>query len=209
MFAFPKKNGNSIVCMELETNLSIILFVKESLEKGTGRSVKMNWCLSRTSLWKKIYILRSRFPSIITNLRTLNQKLVSSQGNSTDCFMMRGTSWGSTRASGGSYIWGGINTQISTGKGMAFWKGALQKRTGVCWWTTGWPWSSSVTLWTRRPMVSWGALKRVWPAGQGRWSSPSALCWWGHIWSAASNSGLHCSRKTGNYWRESSRGQQR
>lgn len=42
MFAFPKKNGNSIVCMELETNLSIILFVKESLEKGTGRSVKMN-----------------------------------------------------------------------------------------------------------------------------------------------------------------------
>jgi len=32
-----------------------------------------------------------------------------------------------------------------------------------------------VPLWPRRPMASWVALKRVWPAGQGRLSS-SLLC---------------------------------
>jgi len=29
----------------------------------------------------------------------------------------------------------------------------------------------------RRPMVSWGALRRVWSAGRGRFSSPSTLPW--------------------------------
>ena len=37
--------------------------------------------------------------------------------------------------------------------------------------------TSSVPLWPRRPTVSWGALRRAWPAGRGRFSSPSTLPW--------------------------------
>ena len=44
-----------------------------------------------------------------------------------------------------------------------------------CWWTTSWPRASSVPLLPRRPMASWGALRRVRPAGQGRFFSPSTL----------------------------------
>ena len=29
----------------------------------------------------------------------------------------------------------------------------------MSWWTTDWPWTSSMPLWPRSPMVSWGALK--------------------------------------------------
>jgi len=69
--------------------------------------------------------------------------------------------------------------------------------------------ASNVTSWPKRPKVSWGALKRVRPAGQGRWSSPYTLPWWGHIWSTVSSSGLLSSRKTGISYRESSRWWQR
>jgi len=79
----------------------------------------------------------------------------------------------------------------------------------MSWWTTGWPWASSVPLWPRRPMVSWSTLKRVWLAGWGGLSSSSFLPWWGHIWSTVSGSGLPGSRKTGIFQRESSRGPQR
>jgi len=58
-------------------------------------------------------------------------------------------------------------------------------------------------------MVSWDASERAWPAGQGRWSLPPALPWWGHICSTVSSSGLPSSIKTGNCWREPSRGAQR
>ncbi|GAB0196168.1 mitochondrial enolase superfamily member 1 [Grus japonensis] len=37
--------------------------------------------------------------------------------------------------------------------------------------------TSSVPSWPRRPMVSWAALRRPWPAGRGRFSSPSTLPW--------------------------------
>jgi len=37
--------------------------------------------------------------------------------------------------------------------------------------------SSSVPWLPRRPMASWGALGRVWPAGRGRFSFPSTLPW--------------------------------
>lgn len=58
-------------------------------------------------------------------------------------------------------------------------------------------------------MASWGALKRAWPARQGRWSSPSALPSWGLTWSIVSNSGLPCTKKAGISWRGSSTGPQR
>jgi len=35
--------------------------------------------------------------------------------------------------------------------------------------------SSSVPWLPRRPMGSWGALRGLWPAGRGRFSSPSPL----------------------------------
>lgn len=31
-----------------------------------------------------------------------------------------------------------------------------------------WPWAIRVPLWPRKPIVSWGSLKRVWPASRGR-----------------------------------------
>ena len=41
--------------------------------------------------------------------------------------------------------------------------------------------------------------KGAWSAGWGRWSSPSALLWWGHMWSSGLSSELCSSRKTGNF----------
>ena len=58
----------------------------------------------------------------------------------------------------------------------------------------------------RRPVGSWGASRGVWAAGQGRFSSPSALPWGGPICSAVSSAGLPTSRKMRSYWRESSGG---
>ena len=55
------------------------------------------------------------------------------------------------------------------------WEAALQRRTWESWWTARCPWASSVPWWPRRPLGSWGALGGVWPAGRGRWSSPSTL----------------------------------
>ena len=85
----------------------------------------------------------------------------------------RGTWWSSTRASAGSCTWGGTTPCISTGLGPTCCRAALRRGTWVSWWATGWPSASSVPWLPRRPMGSWGALKRVWPAGGGRFSSPS------------------------------------
>lgn len=58
-------------------------------------------------------------------------------------------------------------------------------------------------------MGSWGTLKKTWPAGQGRRSSPSTLP------SEATSGGVLCAvlgssvQETQNHWRESSRGPQR
>jgi len=87
----------------------------------------------------------------------------------------RGTWWSSTRASAGSCTWGGTTPCISTGLGRTCWRAALQRGTWVSWWTTGWPWASSVPWFPRRPMASWDALRGLWPAGRGRFSSPSTL----------------------------------
>jgi len=37
------------------------------------------------------------------------------------------------------------------------WRAAVWRGTWVSWWTTGWPWASSVPWLPRRPMASWGA----------------------------------------------------
>ena len=92
---------------------------------------------------------------------------------------------------------------------MICWRGALQRRTWVFWWTTDWPWASSVPWGPRKPKLSWGALHRVWSAEQERWSSHSAQLCWGHIWSTVSSSGLLRSRQTGSCWRECSGGSKR
>ena len=72
-------------------------------------------------------------------------------------------------------------------------------------WGKSYPWPSSAPLLPVRQMFSWGLL-RVWPAGQGRFSSPSSLPWWGPIWSTVFSSGLPSSRKMRNYRREFSEG---
>ena len=58
--------------------------------------------------------------------------------------------------------------------------GALQRGTWESWWTTCWSWASSMPWLPRRPMASWGALKRAQLADQGRWPSrsttPGVLC---------------------------------
>jgi len=59
----------------------------------------------------------------------------------------KGTWWGLTRASVESSTWGRITTLVSTGEGLTFWKGALQRRIWVSWWTAGWPWASSGSPW--------------------------------------------------------------
>ena len=117
--------------------------------------------------------------------------------------------WSSARASAGSCTWGGTTPCISTGLGRTCWRAALRRRTWECWWTTGWPWASSMPFLPRRLVGYWDALGGAWPSGQGRFSFPSALRYWGPIWSTASSSGLPTSRKMRSCWRESSEGLQR
>ena len=47
-------------------------------------------------------------------------------------------------------------------------------------------WASNVCLQPERPTVSWAASQEKWPAGWGRWWSPSALPSLGLIWSTPS-----------------------
>lgn len=73
---------------------------------------------------------------------------------------------------------------------------SLQRRTWLFWLATSCLWASSVPLWTRR--LSWDTLKRTWPTGWGRWSSPAPLPCWVHIWNTDSSLGLPGSKKTRN-----------
>jgi len=50
---------------------------------------------------------------------------------------------------------------ISTGLGEVCWREALQRRTLVPWWTTGWPWASHMHLWPRKPNGILGYIKRM------------------------------------------------
>jgi len=87
---------------------------------------------------------------------------------------LRGTWWGSTRTSVKSYTWGGTIACISTVWRLICWREALQRRTGVFWQPTGWPWTSSVPLWPRRLMDSfwWHAVREQGTTGRN-WKTGS------------------------------------
>jgi len=70
----------------------------------------------------------------------------------------RGTWWDSSKASVESYTWGGIIACTSTAQGLNCWIRVLQRRIWGFWWTASWSWVSSMLLWPRRQMVSWGML---------------------------------------------------
>lgn len=86
------------------------------------------------------------------------------------------------------------------------WKGALRRRILGPLWITGWPWASSVTLGSRRPRVSWGASRRVWPGGQDQFSSLFTLPFTCRILCPVLGFSV---QKRGIFKAESSRGQQR
>ena len=61
----------------------------------------------------------------------------------------------------------------ATGLGKSGWKAAWWERAWGCWLTASWTWASSVPRWPRQPIAPWLILETVWPAGLGRWSSPT------------------------------------
>jgi len=67
----------------------------------------------------------------------------------------------------------------------------------------------SVPLQPRKPTVSWAASNKAWPAGQGRWSCPSALHWRGLTCSAESRCGVLSTGETWTCWSTSRAGRQK
>jgi len=71
-----------------------------------------------------------------------------------------------------------------------------------CWeglrstWMESWTWASHLPSQPREPTVPWAASKEAWPAGQGRWSYLSPLCWQSLTWSTASTCGDLSTGKT-------------
>jgi len=104
-----------------------------------------------------------------------------------------GTWWGLTSASVEYCTWGGTTSCTSTGYGMIYWRGALQRRTWGSWWTTGWPWASSVPWWSR-PRAPWDVLKTT-CGQQVKRGDPHTLLCWGHIQNTVPISGLPSTKK--------------
>ena len=71
--------------------------------------------------------------------------------------------------------------------------------------TASWMWASNVPSQPRKATTSWAASKQVGPAGQGRWSWPSALCQWDLTWSSVSKCRVQSRGETCTCW-SSSRG---
>jgi len=59
-------------------------------------------------------------------------------------------------------------------------RAVLQSRPQGSWLIKCWTWASSVHLQPQRPTVSWTASNEGWPAGRGKWFSPSTLLSWVH-----------------------------
>ena len=97
----------------------------------------------------------------------------------------------------------------NTSWGMKGLSTALTKNTWGCWWMESWTWASNVPSQSRKSIASWAASKEVWPAGWGRWSCPSALCWWGLRWSSVSRCGVLGIRETWTCWSTSRGGPQK
>jgi len=72
-----------------------------------------------------------------------------------------------------------------------------------------WTWASNVCLQPWKPTVPWAASTEVWPAGWGRQSCFSALCWWGLTWSSVSRCGVHSTGETWACWSVSREGPQK
>jgi len=122
---------------------------------------------------------------------------------------LTGILWRSTRRSAKSYTREGRTSCTHIRWGTHSWKAALQKRTKGSWGTRSWPWGNNMPLGQRNLMVSWAALGKALPAGQGRWYFPSTHHWWGHTWITVSSSGFLHARETWTYWRESNQGPHR
>lgn len=66
-----------------------------------------------------------------------------------------------------------------------------------------WLWGNNMHSKPRKQTVFLAASKAGWPAGQGRWSPPSALLLWDPTWGAAPSSGVPSIGSTRIWWSES------
>lgn len=66
-----------------------------------------------------------------------------------------------------------------------------------------------MVLWHRWLTVSWDVLEKLLSAVQGWWFFSFSQHWCGLIWTPVPGSGLHSTRETWMYWRESSEGRHR
>ena len=113
------------------------------------------------------------------------------------------TAWGSNNPNARACTWIEATLNTSTNWGMKGLSTALLKKS----WGS-WAWDSDMPLQPRKPSVSWSA-KDTWPAGRGRWSCPSTLCWWGLTWSIVSWCGVLSTGETWTCWNASKDGLQR
>jgi len=88
-------------------------------------------------------------------------------------------------------------------------KGLCWKRFWGYWWMASWTWASNVPLYPKKPTTSWATSKKPWPAGQGKWSSSSILCWWDLTWGDVSRCGVLSIGQTWACWSMSRRGPQK
>lgn len=66
-----------------------------------------------------------------------------------------------------NYLLGKNNPMQQHILGPSGWKAALQRMTWGSWWTSNWPWASSVPLWQRRPPAFWTIPGRACSASWG------------------------------------------
>ena len=83
---------------------------------------------------------------------------------------------GSTRLSATSWV----RTVTYADLDKNSFRAVLQSRPQGSWLIKCWTWASSVHLQPQRPTVSWTASNEGWPAGRGKWFSPSTLLSWVH-----------------------------
>ena len=115
-----------------------------------------------------------------------------------DYYDTKRTSWGSTNPTVRSCTWVTATLSVSIRSGMQRWSTALLRRTWGYRWMASWTWARSMPSQPRKPTVSQTVFRDVWPAGQGRWSCPSATPWWCLTWSTVSRCGVLSTWETQN-----------
>lgn len=68
-------------------------------------------------------------------------------------------------------------TQRGYTQGTELLESSLSEKVLRLWWTTSWPHANSVSLWKKRPTVSWAAWGKALPRDQGMWSFLYAQHW--------------------------------